>query len=103
MDATLARLSRWFAAHCDGVREHHHGVRIDSTDNPGWWVKIDLASTSLASKPFTEIAEGVDAGRHSCADTWLHCYVVGNVWNGTGDPTRLDAILQHFLDWAGAS
>ena len=102
MDATIARLSRWFAAHCDGEREHHHGISIESTDNPGWWVKIDLAGTRLATRPFTEIAEGVDAGRHPRADAWLTCYVVGNVWNGAGDPARLDEILQRFLDWAGA-
>lgn len=102
MDATIAGLSRWFASQCDGVREHHHGITIQSTDNPGWWVKIDLAGTSLAGKPFAEIADGLDARRHPLGDDWLSCYVREGVWNGAGDVARLDEILARFLDWAGA-
>jgi len=29
----LPRLSRWFAAHCDGKGEHQHGTSIQTTDN----------------------------------------------------------------------
>lgn len=32
---TLGRLQRWFAAHCDGSREHRYGIRIETCDNPG--------------------------------------------------------------------
>ena len=102
MNGSIARLSRWFQAHCDGTREHSHGITIATTDNPGWWVKIDLASTHLAARPFAEVAEGVDAARHPRADSWLSCRVIDEVWNGAGSPDRLDDILQCFLDWAGA-
>lgn len=41
----LSRLERWFAAHCDGDWEHGYGVQIQTTDNPGWLVKIGIDGT----------------------------------------------------------
>ncbi len=102
MDTILARLSRWQADRCDGEREHHHGITISSTDNPGWWVKIDLARTELIGKAFAEIAVGVDARRHPQAERWISCYVSANVWHGAGDLGQLEFILCCFLDWAEA-
>lgn len=102
MDSTLARLALWHASQCNGEREHHQGITITTTDNPGWWVKVDLTGTPLLGKPFAEIAEGVDARRHPRQDRWLSCYVVDGVWNGAGDLTRIEDLLRHFLDWAGA-
>jgi hypothetical protein len=29
-------IDRWFATSCDGLWEHHHGLTIQTTDNPGW-------------------------------------------------------------------
>ena len=53
---TLRELQHWFA----GNREHHHGISIESTDNPGWWVKIALQDTELAEQSYTTVAENVD-------------------------------------------
>ena len=55
----LTRLSRWYAAHCDGEREHHHGITLTSLDNPGWWMKVDLSGTELATRDFPRVSEGV--------------------------------------------
>ena len=38
----LGWLERWYQAQCDGDWEHHSGVTIETLDNPGWLVKIDL-------------------------------------------------------------
>jgi hypothetical protein len=51
----LSDLSRWYAHHCDGEWEHHHDIAIETTDNPGWWVKIDLAGTELEGRAFPAI------------------------------------------------
>lgn len=32
----VAELDRWFSNRCDGTWEHHWGVSIQTTDNPGW-------------------------------------------------------------------
>ena len=44
---TLQRLQAWYAEQCDGKWENDQGVSIQSCDNPGWWIKIDLQGTRL--------------------------------------------------------
>jgi len=99
----LSRLARWFAAHCDGEREHHHGVSLTSTDNPGWWMKIDLTATELASRPFAPVRQGIGRNGHPKAARWLRCQIEGSIWHGAGDETRLKEIIEIFLNWAEAS
>ena len=40
-----ARIDQWHKSNCNGDWEHSYGVTIETLDNPGWWVKIDLAET----------------------------------------------------------
>lgn len=98
--SALARLERWYAAHCDGAWEHRHGVSIASCDNPGWWVKVSLAGTSLRDVPFAAIADSVDENRHPTSASWLSCRVEDGVWHGAGDAAKLEVILETFLSWA---
>jgi hypothetical protein len=101
MDNILGALQVWYAAQCDDEWEHHHGIKIESCDNPGWWVKIDLKGTELEGRAFPPIAQNVDAGGFPQSDRWLWCRVEAGVWNGAGDETKLTIILQTFLAWAG--
>ena len=100
MDDALFRLQNWYVSQCDGDWEHHHGISIESCDNPGWWVKIGLTGTAMASRPCDTRAEGVNAEGFALGDRWFHCYLKDEVWNGAGDESRLPEILQAFLDWA---
>lgn len=36
-------LLRWYDAHCDGEWEHRYGFRIETADNPGLIVTLDVA------------------------------------------------------------
>lgn len=95
----LQRLQEWFTRHCDGTWEHRFGVTIQTTDNPGWWVKISLSGTELDNRAFTPIKRGelsLDP-----QPPWLHCYLEDQTFHGAGDPTTLREILNVFLDWAG--
>jgi len=49
---TLSELQKWYEAECDGNWEHHYGVKIDTLDNPGWLVTIDLTDTNFGRKAF---------------------------------------------------
>jgi Immunity protein 53 len=100
MDDLLQALQEWFARHCDGEREHNHGISIETCDNPGWWVKIDLVGTELLSRPFSPVAENIDPGGFPEGEDWLHCYIQAGVWHGAGDERKLAAILGKFLKWA---
>lgn len=97
---TLEHLQTWYIAHCDGDRENHHGISIESCDNPGWWVKIDLTGTSLAKHTFRPINENVDEARFQTGPRWFCCHQENGVWNGAGDETTLERILTTFLEWA---
>ena len=99
----LDRLQRWYYAQCNGDWEHQYGVTIQTCDNPGWLVKIDLVGTALETVPFDAIHEDVDEAGWQQSDRWLHCRVVGNVWQGAGDETKLQRILEVFLAWAEGS
>ena len=41
----LERLQRWYLYRCDGDWEHSFGITIETLDNPGWMVTIDLQDT----------------------------------------------------------
>lgn len=97
---TLQRLQSWYTKQCDGEWEHQHGINIESCDNPGWWVKVDLTDTALAGRLFAKVAENVDPEGFQLGPRWLLCYLEGQIWNGVGDETRLEQILRLFLDWA---
>jgi hypothetical protein len=98
----LTELQDWLSARCDGEWEHAHGVTIRSTDNPGWWVQIDLVGTPLLGKPFPPIRRG---GALDHPDDppppWLACSVEDGMFNGAGDPGALAEIVRLFLRWAG--
>jgi len=38
-------LQKWYADHCDGDWEHEYGIVIETLDNPGWSIVIDLKNT----------------------------------------------------------
>ena len=49
--STLARLEAWYLRQCNGDWEHLYGVTIETLDNPGWSVTIDLTGTKLERVP----------------------------------------------------
>lgn len=99
--ALLSRLQAWYQANCNGEWEHQHGIRIESTDNPGWWVRISLAGTPLAGRAFAPMMRG-EAASLDPQPPWLNCQVIDGVFHGAGDAAQLAEILGVFLDWAGA-
>ena len=48
----LKWLEKWYFSMCDGSWEHFYGVKIDTLDNPGWMVLIDIIDTPLEEKVF---------------------------------------------------
>jgi hypothetical protein len=57
----LTDLENWYQRQCNGEWEHEFGVKIETLDNPGWSVRIDLADTrrdgSTLPKVFVERSE----------------------------------------------
>jgi hypothetical protein len=95
MDA-LARLQAWFIENCDGDWEHTNVLRIETLDNPGWHLHVDIYETDLHDRPFTEVAYGLNADTQN----WIHCKVEAGTFHGFGGPEKLREILETFLAWA---
>jgi Immunity protein 53 len=90
----IERLQAWYSAQCNGDWEHAFGVRIDSLDNPGWMLTVDLSGTSL---------EGLDYPRVDRATSevhWIQCAVRERKWCGAGGASDLQNLIQEFLRWA---
>jgi hypothetical protein len=88
----LNRLQLWYKQQCDGSWEHQHGVSVETLDNPGWTVVVDLVDTDLQSTQMEPVVEQKDE------EDWLHCKIDNDRFVGNGGPLKLDAILQLFLD-----
>src|SRR5229473_1890902 len=86
----LTWLEEWYLAQCDGQWEHAYGVKIDTLDNPGWALSIDLKGTAAGGahmEPYTSSAGEND---------WVRCEVKDAVFSGHGDPKKLTFILETF-------
>jgi hypothetical protein len=95
----LKEIQEWFQNQCDGEWEHARRITLESCDNPGWWLKIDLQGTNLENKKFKEIKTG-DFSLNMPEPPWIHLYVENGVFNGAGDAMQLENILRYFLDWS---
>lgn len=93
-DDMLSFIQQWYSAHCDGEWEHGYSIKIETIDNPGWFVKINLADTELARHafdlPFVERSE----------NDWLRCWVEDAVFNIACGPNNLIEGLAVFKNWA---
>lgn len=96
MTSNVDRLQRWYASQCDGDWEHTYGVRIETLDNPGWLVTIDLADTDLEPIAF----ETRKRGRSDEDSDWVLCQRQGAKFVGAGGIGNLDELVGAFVEWA---
>jgi Immunity protein 53 len=90
----LAQLQQWYASNCNGSWEQYNGIKIETLDNPGWMLKVELEETNLQNHAFVSI--DID----NCEDDWYICKVNNNRFEALGDPTKLDKLIEIFIDWA---
>ncbi|HEV7734585.1 MAG TPA: immunity 53 family protein [Candidatus Binatia bacterium] len=89
----LQWLQRWYAAQCNGDWEHQHGVRIDTLDNPGWSVAVQLEDTAIADLSFERVAI------ERAPNDWMHCWVENQTFEGRCGPQNLGDMLGVFRSW----
>jgi hypothetical protein len=94
----LAWLCDWYAGNCDGDWEHEFGIAIETLDNPGWSIRIDLTRTtsSAAALPAVDVEND---------DGWMRMWKdeERGVLNGACSPTLLPRMLSLFREWAAAN
>ncbi|TMJ19846.1 MAG: hypothetical protein E6G92_08790 [Alphaproteobacteria bacterium] len=94
LDAPLSKLRQWYEDQCNGDWEHQFGIKIDTLDNPGWLLEVDLSDTNL---------EGIchsRAERTSSESDWIDIRVDGTKFIGTGDVKKLEHIIFQFIFFA---
>jgi Immunity protein 53 len=94
--SVFERLQRWYLAECNGDWEHSYGVKIDTLDNPGWVVTIDLFETGWA-----DLNVPLEKVQRSDTD-WLQVEVSGSRFVGCGGPLNLEQIIECFFDVLGS-
>lgn len=102
-DDNLSWLSQWYLSQCDDDWEHSYGVKIDTLDNPGWSLKIDLTDTSLANRAFERVTYGEptdDLEEWHRTGSWWVASVQGSAFEASCGPLDLSAAIGVFRQWA---
>ena len=88
----LSRLCQWYLSHCDGEWEHEYGVKIETLDNPGWFVEIDLIGTELEGATLER--KFVEHSEHS----WYSVEIADGRFLGACGPMNLETVIEIFLE-----
>ena len=89
------RIQFWYASNCDGDWEHGNGVAIETIDNPGWSVTINLEGTDLAKAVLTK--PDVMIGQKVGQEDWVLCWIENQTFYGIGGPLKLGLIAFEFV------
>ena len=95
MKTPLQRLTDWYSRRCDGDWEHGYGFKIDTLDNPGVSLRVELRETYLESVPFEEKKDAYDS-----KDRWMICSRDEEKFEAFGAASRLEDMIEEFLRWA---
>ena len=90
----LAQLMEWYASQCDGDWEHEYGISIQTLDNPGWRLKINLAGTEHQDRILEHTVRDI------VSDTsWSDCWVEGTQFHAACGPRDLPEVINFFMKW----
>ncbi|MEM9340356.1 MAG: Imm53 family immunity protein [Bacteroidota bacterium] len=86
----IDHISKWFASQCDGDWEHESCIKINTIDNPGWSISIDIRNTSL---------EGLEVSHEkSTSDLdWFKASSNGLVFSAFCGVENLTDVLNFFM------
>lgn len=87
----LERLQDWYLRECNGDWEHSYGIKIETLDNPGWLVTIDLHET-----PWEQLVVERTIVERSETD-WVQVEVVDRKFVGCGGSKNLEEVLALFF------
>jgi Immunity protein 53 len=87
-------LEDWYNRQCDGDWEHMSGVKIESLDNPGWSVVIDLNGTR-----YDEVQSRDLLDERTDEINWIVCKIQDGKFQGYGGAAMLGKIVQAFRKW----
>ena len=85
-------LQNWYAEQCNGEWEQNHGITIQTSDNPGWTIDIDLAFTHMEDLeiPYTLF--------DTSENDWYGFSIRAKKFHGAGDANKLEKIIEVFYE-----
>lgn len=92
MTEIISWLALWFSSHCNGDWEHENQIKIETIDNPGWSVTIDLSNTDLDHLDIE--LQTSDLGDSD----WFLYRVKEKKFFGAGDLSKLLFLLNKFKE-----
>lgn len=100
-------LERWYREQCDGEWEHHYGITIETLDNPGWLVQVDLRGIEPAALAADRVLAVLgeppsDENGNLGGPIWMKCDIESGKFVGAGDPTQLRAIVAQLRSFVEA-
>jgi hypothetical protein len=87
----LTRLQSWYSAQCDGDWEHAFGVKIETVDNPGWRVTIDLAGTAQVECDIKPLK------LERSENDWIHAWKTPGKLEGACGLENLKELLEYLI------
>ncbi|MFG2919720.1 immunity 53 family protein [Kitasatospora sp. NPDC048298] len=90
-------LQAWYADQCNEDWEHEWGVKIETLDNPGWSVSIDLEKTDLKECEYPR--HDVNRSPHD----WVWVWTSDKIFHARCGPANLSEALTLFRSWATAN
>ena len=94
VSTALSEPQAWYESQCDGDWEHQYGLTIESLDNPGWSLRVDLAGTELADATLEPLEE------RRAPDDWLYSAARDGTFRAAGGPRNLGEMIDVFLRFA---
>lgn len=95
MDTAISLLQKWYARHCDEDWEHSYGIKLDTLDNPGWILTVDLADTE-----FSDFSLSMSRVDRSQVD-WIQSEISGRRYIACGGVFNLEEMIIQFLIFVG--
>lgn len=92
MSTIIKWIEDWFKNQCDGNWEHSNRILIESLDNPGWSIQIDLADTLVSEL-------NIEYNLFETNDNdWYGFSVKDSLFHAIGDPYKLEFLLRKFKE-----
>ena len=91
---SIIKIQDWYISNCDGDWEHACRFKLESLDNPGWMLTVDLAGTHQENQAFTERRANYEHDTQ-----WIFVRKEGAKLKGACGPTKLEEMLTIVAEW----
>lgn len=88
-----AWIQNWYFKNCNGDWEHTYGIKINTLDNPGWHISLDLEETAMEGIKF----QSIEIERTE--DDWIVCKVDNKIFDIACGSLNLLEALNIFRSW----